>query len=344
MKLFLKNLMLISAIPWVLAACGTPTAVPTEVPTAVSETAVPTEAPTSEPTVAPTVVPTEESATVSNTETNRAAAIDAFTRMFQGDATAVDQYFAEDFVNHNPYGGGQGLDSYRQISTQLGAAGFPMWEAIRSIASGDYVAVQGLYHFESLATFKPDPDAPGVVAIDLFRFENGKIVEHWDALQDVVPAEKTPDNNDMLSGAIGKPGEPAIDPKVAQDAVVALSNGDKSLIKTVFSEAYVNHNPFGADGWSGLEQLADILGSAGFQMYTPLRAFADGDLVILHGIYHFENIESFKPSQDAPGVIAFDIFRIEDGKIVEHWDVLQNNVPSEKTSSGISTTGDGLSK
>ncbi|MBK6791090.1 MAG: hypothetical protein IPG80_00815 [Anaerolineales bacterium] len=79
-------------------------------------------------------------------------------------------------------------------------------------------------------------------------------------------------------------------------------------------------------------------------MYTPIRAFADGDLVLLHGIFHFESLETFKPSKDAPGVIAFDLFRVENGKIVEHWDVLQNNVPTEQTNIGISTTGDGESK
>lgn len=325
-----------------LAACGTQTAVPTIAPTTAPKTAAPTLAPTALPTImqnTPTPAPT-----TSKTETNRAAAIDAFSRMFSGDASAVDQYFAKDFINHNPFGGGQGLDSYRQLSKQLGGLGFPMWKALRSVASGDFVAVQGVYQFESLATFKPNPKALGVVAMDLFRFDNGKIVEHWDALQDVVPPEKTPDKNDMLGGATGKPGAPAFDPKTMQNIMVAFSKGDASPIKTNFSEKYINHNPYGGDGWDGLDQLVGAFAKSGFQMYTPVRAIADGDMVLLHGIFHFENLESFKPSASAPGVIAFDLFRVENGKIVEHWDVLQNNIPSDKTSGGISTTGDGLSK
>lgn len=321
MKHSFKHLAIVSVFAWGLTAC---------VPVTNRSITPPTEA--------------QQSSTLSQTEANRTAAIDAFSRMFKGDASAVDQYFAADFINHNPFGGGQGLDTYRQLSKQLGASGFPLWKPLRTIASGDYVAIQGLYHFESIATFKPNPNAPGVVAVDLFRFENGKIVEHWDALQDVVPADKTPDNNDMLGGATGKSGAPDLDPQTVQDAFVAISKGNSASIKTVFSENYINHNPYGGDGWAGLEQLTGILGAAGFQMYTPMRAFADGDLIILHGIFHFENIESFKPNKDAPGVIAFDIFRVENGKIVEHWDILQNNVPSDKTSGGISTTGDGLSK
>jgi predicted SnoaL-like aldol condensation-catalyzing enzyme len=307
------SVLFVSAL--ILAACGTIAATPAATPLATPQA-----------------------------EINRAATIDAFTRIFKGDATAVDQYFAQDFINHNPFGGGQGLEAYRQLSKQLGAAGFPLWKPLRSIASGNYVALQGLYHFESIATFKPNQNAPGVVAVDLFRFENGKIAEHWDALQDVVPAASTPDNNDMLGGPAGKPGTPALDPKVVQDAVVALSKGETDSIKTLFSEKYINHNPYGGDGWAGLEQLASVFGQAGFQLYTPLRAFADGDLVILHGIFHFESIASFKPNAEASGVIAFDIFRVENGKIVEHWDVLQNNVPTSQTSGKISTTGDGLNK
>jgi len=301
-------------------------------------------APIAKPPAESTTASTEATTAVANTEANRAAAIDAFTRMFKGDVTAVDQYFDPNFINHNPFGSGQGLDLYRQLAEQFGAVGFPLWEPLRTIAAGDYVAIHGLYHFESLATFKPDQNAPGVVAVDLFRFENGKIVEHWDALQDVVPAEMTPDNNDMVGGSYGKPGTPALDPNLVQEVVVSLSKGETSSIQTIFAESYINHNPFGGNGWAGLEQLAGIFGQAGFQLYTPLRAFADGDLVILHVIFHFESMESFKPNKDAPGVIAFDLFRVENGKIVEHWDVLQNNVPSDKTKGAISTTGDGMSK
>ena len=45
------------------------------------------------------------------------------------------------------------------------------------------------------------------------------------------------------------------------------------------------------------------------------RVVAEGDIVVTHGL--------IKTSPDDPGTVAADFFRLEDGKIVEHWDVLQ---------------------
>jgi len=48
--------------------------------------------------------------------------------------------------------------------------------------------------------------------------------------------------------------------------------------------------------------------------YELVRVIADGDLVALHGTYH-----GFGPEP----LVAFDIFRVADGKLAEHWDVMQ---------------------
>ena len=46
------------------------------------------------------------------------------------------------------------------------------------------------------------------------------------------------------------------------------------------------------------------------------RVFADDDVVVTHSLLRF--------TPDDPGTVAADFFRLEDGKIVEHWDVLQS--------------------
>jgi predicted SnoaL-like aldol condensation-catalyzing enzyme len=45
------------------------------------------------------------------------------------------------------------------------------------------------------------------------------------------------------------------------------------------------------------------------------RIVAEGDIVVTHGL--------IKTSAGDPGTVAADLFRVEDGKVVEHWDVLQ---------------------
>ena len=54
-------------------------------------------------------------------------------------------------------------------------------------------------------------------------------------------------------------------------------------------------------------------------------AVADGDLVMVHGRY-----TGWGPTP----MVAVDIFRVEKGKVVEHWDVMQEEVPAASTRSG----------
>lgn len=93
-------------------------------------------------------------------------------------------------------------------------------------------------------------------------------------------------------------------------------------------DVYLQHNPMVADG-----KEAFVKGIGGFVSQAPQarshikRAIAEGDLVMLH-------IHS-QPTPDSLGRAVVDIFRLDDnGKIVEHWDVIQD-VPA-KTASGRS--------
>lgn len=90
---------------------------------------------------------------------------------------------------------------------------------------------------------------------------------------------------------------------------------------SVIAEDYIQHNPEVPDG---KEPFVSFF--TGFFAENPdskariVRSAADGDLVWLH-------VESTNGADDL-GQAVIDIFRIEDGKIVEHWDVIQN-VPAE---------------
>jgi predicted SnoaL-like aldol condensation-catalyzing enzyme len=79
---------------------------------------------------------------------------------------------------------------------------------------------------------------------------------------------------------------------------------------------YIQHNPQAADGFEAFVQFV-----LGFAEQFPLmrveikRAIAEGDMVVTHSL--------LKTSPEDRGTAAADFFRLEDGKIVEHWDVLQ---------------------
>jgi predicted SnoaL-like aldol condensation-catalyzing enzyme len=88
---------------------------------------------------------------------------------------------------------------------------------------------------------------------------------------------------------------------------------------------YKQHNPLAPDGPEAFVGFIGVfLGQAPQISFDLKRVIAEDDLVVLH--YHL------KMSPDDLGQAVVDIFRVEDGRIVEHWDVLQP-VPAESANS-----------
>ena len=102
-------------------------------------------------------------------------------------------------------------------------------------------------------------------------------------------------------------------------AFINLAFNDKKVQEAVtkyVGSTYIQHNPRIPDGIDGLLTFASSL-----QAQFPLahsgvkRIIAEGDLVVVHSKVTY--------SPDDQGTAAADIFRLEQGKIVEHWDILQ---------------------
>jgi predicted SnoaL-like aldol condensation-catalyzing enzyme len=117
-----------------------------------------------------------------NTESDRCAenialikkvVVDVFTNL---NADAVEQYFAEDYQQHNPDVG----DGRKGLLEAL--PNFPKChlEYGHIIAQGDMVVT----HSRVTGWF-PKP----VIVFDMFRIANGKIAEHWDVVQEEVPTK-----------------------------------------------------------------------------------------------------------------------------------------------------------
>ncbi|MFE2313162.1 nuclear transport factor 2 family protein [Streptomyces sp. NPDC059441] len=122
------------------------------------------------------------------TERNKAAILEFLTTAFSSkDFTALDRYLHPDYVQHNPFipAAKAGLRGF--------IAGLPdttRYEPGAIIAEGDLVMVHGRY---SGGLDKP------LIGIDIFRFEDGLVVEHWDVLQDEVAAQDTVAGNPMFT-------------------------------------------------------------------------------------------------------------------------------------------------
>jgi predicted SnoaL-like aldol condensation-catalyzing enzyme len=97
----------------------------------------------------------------------------------------------------------------------------------------------------------------------------------------------------------------------------AINQKDFEAASKYIGNRYVQHNPGAADGVEGLKPFLGFLREKRPNYHSDIkRAFADGDYVILH----VHNI----PEPGARGRAIVDIFKFENGKVVEHWDVAQD--------------------
>jgi predicted SnoaL-like aldol condensation-catalyzing enzyme len=103
----------------------------------------------------------------------------------------------------------------------------------------------------------------------------------------------------------------------------AFIDRDPGVVEKFFAPTYTQHNPSIPDGPAPIPGLIASLGKD--FSYEPGMAVADGDLVMVHGRY-----VGWGPKP----MIAVDIFRVADGKVAEHWDIMQEEVPASATASG----------
>ena len=110
------------------------------------------------------------------------------------------------------------------------------------------------------------------------------------------------------------------------DAMTSLfQRYDASAVERLYSDDYIQHNPNIPQGRDALQGLVETMSPSVY--YEPGLIIADGDLVAIHG--------RVRGWADEPQVVV-DIFRVEGGKLVEHWDVLQNEVPVAAGVAGLS--------
>jgi len=93
-----------------------------------------------------------------------------------------------------------------------------------------------------------------------------------------------------------------------------INNKDFDAASKFIGKRYVQHDPGIADGPEGLKAFLGVFKAQFPNLHADIKQiFADGDFVHVHGVR--------VPGERGSAIV--DIFKLEDGKIVEHWDVLQ---------------------
>jgi predicted SnoaL-like aldol condensation-catalyzing enzyme len=118
-----------------------------------------------------------------------------------------------------------------------------------------------------------------------------------------------------------KMDQEAMEAKNAEIAIAfynaALNEKDWDKAKSYLGDRYTQHNPIAKDGPEGLKAYMEFVKSKFPDNHGEIkRVLADGDLVALH--VHSVRVPGTR------GRAIVDIFKLEDGKVVEHWDVIQD--------------------
>jgi len=109
------------------------------------------------------------------------------------------------------------------------------------------------------------------------------------------------------------------------EAMTALfQRRDVNAVERLYAPDYIQHNPGIAQGRDALAKLVAQLPESVF--YEPGLILAEGAYVAIYG-----RIRGWAPSPQ----IVIDIFRVDDGKLAEHWDVLQDEDSTKGSKSGV---------
>ncbi|GAF48322.1 nuclear transport factor 2 family protein [Rhodococcus wratislaviensis] len=177
----------------------------------------------------------------------------------------------------------------------------------RVLHDGEYVVNHSLIAGES---------GPRAVRFDLWRIAKGVVAEHW--ADEEQWADETANGHTQIDGtqAIDGSADTEVTRKVATATVqTILVNGDTSALDDhLAGEAYIQHNPRFSDGVSGLVAALTALAEQGITMkYDGIRqVVAEGDFAYVRS----EGLFGGQP------FVFHDLFRVADGRCVEHWDVM----------------------
>ena len=238
------------------------------------------------------------------TKSNKQKVVELLNSIESGNAKPVAYINAEKYTQHN-LAVADGLAGFGEVLAQL-PKGSAKVEVIRSFEDGDYVFTHTKYNF-----FGPK------AGFDIFKFENGLIVEHWDNLQEII--DKTVSGRTQFDGTIvvsdiNKTDE---NKELVKNFVsdILMGKNPNKITDYISTETYLQHNPHVGDGLDGLGKALNDLAKAGMPM-----KFTENHIILGEGNF----VLSISEGEFLKKHVAFyDLFRIEDGKIVEHWDTIE---------------------
>lgn len=235
--------------------------------------------------------------------------------VLQNDPATMRELANADYIQHNPFIP-TGLEPFIQMLPVLLENGTTA-ENIRMFQDGQYVFMHNIWR-----NAKPF-GADEMVSFDIIRLdEHGKVAEHWDAMTPLV--------TETASGRTQTDGPTTVEDLDKTEANKALAvslvedvlmgKNPNKITDYISAETYHQHNPGIKDGLQGIVEAVEYLTARNnmFQYTKIHKVLGEGNFVLTVSEGQWNNTSN----------VFYDLFRIENDKVVEHWDVIQP-IPTE---------------
>lgn len=243
---------------------------------------------------------------------NKEKVVALLNSLESGDSGPVGYINPNKYIQHN-LAIGDGLAGFGEFLKQVPEGSIKV-NIIRAFSDGDYVFAHTDYEF-----FGPK------AGFDIFRFEDGKIVEHWDNMAGKA-TQPNPSGHTQFDGpteATDLDKTPANKALVKDFVETILMAGQYDKLGFYFDgDNYIQHNPSIPDQVSGLTKALEAMGKQGITMvYEKIHMIlGEGNFVLAVSEGQFGDKH----------VAFYDLFRVANGKIAEHWDVVQEIPPESE--------------
>jgi len=212
------------------------------------------------------------------------------------------------YIQHNPqtHEGSEGLAALFQRLSRTG----PKVNVVRAFEDGDFFFAHTEYDFASRK-----------IGFEVFRFEDGRAVEHWDNIQERQGPNES--GRTMVDGPTDATDlELTESNRAAVRAFVeaVLINGNLDQIGDFVDESnFAEHNPRMADGVSTLRSALEVEDESGRRIdyHRIHRVLAEGNFVLCVSEGNYAGVHS----------AFYDLFRLANGRVVEHWDTREKIAP-----------------
>jgi predicted SnoaL-like aldol condensation-catalyzing enzyme len=225
-----------------------------------------------------------------------------------GDEVAAKVVNESKYIQHNPqtHEGSEGLAAlFKRLSKTS-----PRVNILRIFEDGDYVFAHTEYDFAS-----------SNIGFEIFRFEDDQAVEHWDNIQRRLGPNSS--GHSMVDGPTDSTdiNLTEVNRELVRSFInnVLVSRQLEKLEDYIGNDLFTQHNPLIADGLLALREALDATTEKGclIKYKRNHRILAEGDFVLSVSEGFFNGNQS----------AFFDLFRVSDKKLVEHWDTIETIPP-----------------